>query len=111
MPFIQSVNSIAMAYSPFYTYSLSSVYTPDNWQLYSRLWIPSLRQYRTFSRNGLMVRGAGIMMKAVAAAPDAMRADEALNAQAGFTQDDGVVEVELQSETIPLETELLLFMI
>lgn len=105
MPFIQSVNSIAMAYSPFYTYSLSSVYTPDNWQLYSRLWIPSLRQYRTFSRNGLMVRGAGIMMKAVAAAPDAMRADEALNAQAGFTQDDGVVEVELQSETIPLETE------
>ena len=38
MPFIQSVNSIAMAYSPFYTYSLSSVYTPDNWQLYSRLW-------------------------------------------------------------------------
>ena len=52
-----------------------------------------------------MVRGAGIMMKAVAAAPDAMRADEALNAQAGFTQDDGVVEVELQSETIPLETE------
>ena len=45
------------------------------------------------------------MMKAVAAAPDAMRADEALNAQAGFTQDDGVVEVELQSETIPLETE------
>ena len=44
-------------------------------------------------------------MKAVAAAPDAMRADEALNAQAGFTQDDGVVEVELQSETIPLETE------
>ena len=25
--------------------------------------------------------------------------------QAGFTQDDGVVEVELQSETIPLETE------
>ena len=105
MPFIQSVNSIAMAYSPFYTYSLSSVYTPDNWQLYSRLWIPSLRQYRTFSRNGLMVRGAGIMMKAAAAAPDAMRADEALNAQAGFTQDDGVVEVELQSETIPLETE------
>ena len=61
--------------------------------------------YRTFSRNGLMVRGAGIMMKAAAAAPDAMRADEALNAQAGFTQDDGVVEVELQSETIPLETE------
>ena len=105
MPFIQSVNSIAMAYSPFYTYSLSSVYTPDNWQLYSRLWVPSLRQYRTFSRNGLMVRGAGIMMKAAAAAPDAMRADEALNAQAGFTQDDGVVEVELQSETIPLETE------
>lgn len=105
MPFIQSVNSIVMAYSPFYTYSLSSVYTPDNWQLYSRLWIPSLRQYRTFSRNGLMVRGAGIMMKAAAAAPDAMRADEALNAQAGFTQDDGVVEVELQSETIPLETE------
>lgn len=105
MPFIQSVNSIAMAYSPFYTYSLSSVYTPDNWQLYSRLWIPSLRQYRTFSRNGLMVRGAGIMMKAAAAAPDAMRADEALNAQAGFTQDDGVVEIELQSETIPLETE------
>lgn len=105
MPFIQSVNSIAMAYSPFYTYSLSSVYTPDNWQLYSRLWIPSLRQYRTFSRNGLMVRGAGIMMKAAAAAPDVMRADEALNAQAGFTQDDGVVEVELQSETIPLETE------
>ena len=52
-----------------------------------------------------MVRGAGIMMKAAAAAPDAMRADEALNAQAGFTQDDGVVEVELQSETIPLETE------
>ena len=94
-----------MAYSPFYTYSLSSVYTPDNWQLYSRLWVPSLRQYRTFSRNGLMVRGAGIMMKAAAAAPDAMRADEALNAQAGFTQDDGVVEVELQSETIPLETE------
>lgn len=45
------------------------------------------------------------MMKAAAAAPDAMRADEALNAQAGFTQDDGVVEVELQSETIPLETE------
>lgn len=44
-------------------------------------------------------------MKAAAAAPDAMRADEALNAQAGFTQDDGVVEVELQSETIPLETE------
>ena len=79
MPFIQSVNSIAMAYSPFYTYSLSSVYTPDNWQLYSRLWVPSLRQYRTFSRNGLMVRGAGIMMKAAAAAPDAMRADEALN--------------------------------
>ena len=105
MPFIQSVNSIAMAYSPFYTYSLSSVYTPDNWQLYSRLWVPSLRQYRTFSRNGLMVRGAGIMMKAAAAAPDVMRADEALNAQAGFTQDDGVVEVELQSETIPLETE------
>lgn len=105
MPFIQSVNSIAMAYSPFYTYSLSSVYTPDNWQLYSRLWVPSLRQYRTFSRNGLMVRGAGIMMKAAAVAPDAMRADEALNAQAGFTQDDGVVEVELQSETIPLETE------
>lgn len=105
MPFIQSVNSIAMAYSPFYTYSLSSVYTPDNWQLYSRLWIPSLRQYRTFSRNGLMVRGAGIMMKAAAAAPDVMRADEALNAQAGFTQDDGVAEVELQSETIPLETE------
>ena len=105
MPFIQSVNSIAMAYSPFYTYSLSSVYTPDNWQLYSRLWVPSLRQYRTFSRNGLMVRGAGIMMKAAAAAPDAMRTDEALNAQAGFTQDDGVVEVELQSETIPLETE------
>ena len=105
MPFIQSVNSIAMAYSPFYTYSLSSVYTPDNWQLYSRLWVPSLRQYRTFSRNGLMVRGAGIMMKAAAAAPDAMRADEALNAQAGFTQDDGVAEVELQSETIPLETE------
>lgn len=105
MPFIQSVNSIAIAYSPFYTYSLSSVYTPDNWQLYSRLWVPSLRQYRTFSRNGLMVRGAGIMMKAAAAAPDAMRADEALNAQAGFTQDDGVVEVELQSETIPLETE------
>lgn len=105
MPFIQSVNSIAMAYSPFYTYSLSSVYTPDNWQLYSRLWVPSLRQYRTFSRNGLMVRGAGIMMKAAAAAPDAMRADEALNEQAGFTQDDGVVEVELQSETIPLETE------
>lgn len=94
-----------MAYSPFYTYSLSSVYTPDNWQLYSRLWIPSLRQYRTFSRNGLMVRGAGIMMKAAAAAPDAMRADEALNAQAGFTQDDGVVEVELQSGTIPLEME------
>ena len=105
MPFIQSVNSIAMAYSPFYTYLLSSVYTPDNWQLYSRLWVPSLRQYRTFSRNGLMVRGAGIMMKAAAAAPDVMRADEALNAQAGFTQDDGVVEVELQSETIPLETE------
>ena len=52
-----------------------------------------------------MVRGAGIMMKAAAAAPDVMRADEALNAQAGFTQDDGVVEVELQSETIPLETE------
>ena len=45
------------------------------------------------------------MMKAAAAAPDVMRADEALNAQAGFTQDDGVVEVELQSETIPLETE------
>lgn len=105
IPFIQSVNSIAMAYSPFYTYSLSSVYTPDNWQLYSRLWIPSLRQYRTFSRNGLMVRGAGIMMKAAAAAPDAMRADEALNAQAGFTQDDGVVEVELQSETVSLEAE------
>ena len=105
MPFIQSVNSIAMAYSPFYTYSLSSVYTPDNWQLYSRLWIPSLRQYRTFSRNGLMVRGAGNMMKAAAAAPDAMRADEALNAQAGFTQDDGVAEVELQSETVSLETE------
>ena len=105
MPFIQSVNSIAMAYSPFYTYSLSSVYTPVNWQLYSRLWVPSLRQYRTFSRNGLMVRGAGIMMKAAAAAPDVMRADEVLNAQAGFTQDDGVVEVELQSETIPLETE------
>lgn len=105
MPFIQSVNSIAMAYSPFYTYSLSSVYTPDNWQLYSRLWVPSLRQYRTFSRNGLIVRGAGIMMKAAAAAPDVMRADEALNAQAGFTQDDGVVEVELQSETVSLETE------
>ena len=44
-------------------------------------------------------------MKAAAAAPDVMRADEALNAQAGFTQDDGVVEVELQSETIPLEPE------
>lgn len=105
MPFIQSVNSIAMAYSLFYTYSLSSVYTPDNWQLYSRLWIPSLRQYRTFSRNGLMVRGAGIMMKAAAAAPDVMRADEALNAQAGFTQDDGVEEAELQSETVSLEAE------
>lgn len=105
MPFIQSVNSIAMAYSPFYTYSLSSVYTPDNWQLYSRLWVPSLRQYRTFSRNGLMVRGAGIMMKAAAVAPDVMRVDEALNAQSGFTQDDGVEEAELQSETIPLETE------
>ncbi|WP_418835320.1 alpha-2-macroglobulin family protein [Phocaeicola plebeius] len=105
MPFIQSVNSIAMAYSPFYTYSLSSVYTPDNWQLYSRLWVPSLRQYRTFSRNGLMVRGAGIMMKAAAAAPNTVRTDEALNAQAGFTQDDGVAEVELQSETVSLETE------
>ena len=105
MPFIQSVNSIAMAYSPFYTYSLSSVYTPDNWQLYSRLWVPSLRQYRTFSRNGLMVRGAGIMMKAAAVAPDVMRADEALNAQVGFTQDDGVEEAELQSETVSLETE------
>ena len=44
-------------------------------------------------------------MKAAAAAPDAMRADEALNAQAGFTQDDGVVEVETQSGTIPLEME------
>lgn len=105
MPFIQSVNSIAMAYSPFYTYSLSSVYTPDNWQLYSRLWVPSLRQYRTFSRNGLMVRGAGIMMKAAAVAPDVMRADEALNAQSGFTQDDGVEEAELQSETVSLEAE------
>ena len=105
MPFVQQVSSVAMAYSPFYTYALSSVYVPDNKQLYSRLWIPSLHRYGVFSRNGLMIRGAGIMMKAAAAAPDVMKKDEALNAQAGFTQDDGVAEVELQSETVSLEAE------
>ena len=52
-----------------------------------------------------MARGAGIMMKAAAVAPDVMRADEALNAQSGFTQDDGVEEAELQSETVSLEAE------
>lgn len=105
MPFIQQVNSVAMAYSPFYTYSLSSVYVPDNWQLYSRLWIPSLRQYRYSTRNGLMVRGVGIMMKAAAAAPNVMRQENLALAEEGFSRNDGVVRVELQSEKVNIEVE------
>ncbi len=77
MPFIQRMNSVAMAYSPFYTYSLSSVYVPDNWQLYSRLWIPSLQLYQSLTRNVQMIRGTGIMMKAAAAAPNVMMKEDA----------------------------------
>lgn len=105
MPFIQQVNSVAMAYSPFYTYSQSSVYVPDNWQLYSRLWIPSLRQYGRLSRNGLMVRGVGIMMKAAVAAPNVMMKEDVALAEEGFSQNDGIERVELQSETVNIEVE------
>ena len=105
IPFIQQVNSVAMAYSPFYTYSLSSVYVPDNWQLYSSLWIPSLRQYRSFTRNGLMVRGTGIMMKAAAVAPNVMMKEDVALAEEGFSQNDGIPRVELQSETVNIEIE------
>lgn len=101
MPFIQRVNSVAMAYSPFYTHAQSSVYVPDNWQLYSRLWIPSLRQYGRFSCNGLMVRGVGIMMKAAVAAPNTMmKVDEVAD---GFVQEEGTVEVTPQTKEIALE--------
>lgn len=105
MPFIQQMNSVAMAYSPFYTYSLSSVYVPDNWQLYSRLWIPSLQLYRSLTRNVQMIRGAGVMMKAAAAAPNVMMKEDVALAKEGFSQNDGVERVELQFANFELEAE------
>lgn len=105
MPFIQQMNSVAMAYSPFYTYSLSSVYVPDNWQLYSRLWIPSLQLYRSLTRNVQMIRGAGVMMKAAAAAPNVMMKEDVALAEEGFSQNDGVERVELQFANFELEAE------
>ena len=105
MPFIQQMNSVAMAYSPFYTYSLSSVYVPDNWQLYSRLWIPSLQLYRSLTRNVQMIRGAGVMMKAAATAPNVMMKEDVALAEEGFSQNDGVEKVELQFANFELEAE------
>jgi len=105
MPFIQQMNSVAMAYSPFYTYSLSSVYVPDNWQLYSRLWIPSLQLYRSLTRNVQMIRGTGIMMKAAAAAPNVRMKEDVALEEEGFSQNEGALLVELQSAKIELKAE------